>query len=224
MDTNDSRRAASGADVLVAEDSAESALLIESYLEALGLSFVRVTTGADLLARAQSEDFRLLLIDHSLPDMNGTEALKQLRINGCAVPAVSISASMSPEDEQLYRAAGFTDMLGKPFKREEFIVVVSKFISSPMQGIAAEAGWEDLARQFAERLPEKVQDLVQSCERGDIDRARFLAHKIRGSALFGFEEVSQVCGKLEEAFKSELSDGVPELLRELQTAVEKLRS
>jgi two-component system, sensor histidine kinase len=83
------------------------------------------------LARARERGFDLVLLDVSLPNMSGMEAIKVLRglpaYSG--VPIVAMTGHTSPEQHAKYLEMGFTEHLGKPFMPDELIELVENLLS-----------------------------------------------------------------------------------------------
>ena len=70
--------------------------------------------------------------------------------------------------------------------------------------------FEKLRAQYAKRLPTRIRDLCAKAERlrdeeaDDLDSVRMLAHRLQGPAgSYGFAEVSEIAGTLEELFESD---------------------
>jgi CheY-like chemotaxis protein/HPt (histidine-containing phosphotransfer) domain-containing protein len=110
-----------GGHVLLVEDEAVNAAVAQGYLEALGCTWAWVKDGPEAVARTAVEHFDLILMDLSMPTMDGyaTTALIRQRDTGLSrVPIVALSA----HDAVTYRAAclkaGMDDMLSKPYTLE----------------------------------------------------------------------------------------------------------
>ena len=72
-------------------------------------------SGAEALAAAPGFAPELLLIDMSMPGMDGMDLLARLRDAGVTVPAIFFTARSNPSDMERYRAAGAIGTLPKPF-------------------------------------------------------------------------------------------------------------
>lgn len=84
--------------VLIIEDSEDDALLLVRQLRSNGFSVQhqRVET-AEALEQALSQPWDLVLSDHSLPTMDGIEALKRVRVLNRDVPFVFVSGTIGEE-------------------------------------------------------------------------------------------------------------------------------
>jgi PAS domain S-box-containing protein len=72
----------------------------------------------------------LVLIDMQLPDIDGTEVLRQLRADAltASIPCVALSANAMPEDVQSARAAGFDDYWTKPIDLTAFLRALDRLM------------------------------------------------------------------------------------------------
>lgn len=84
--------------VLIIEDSEDDALLLIRQLNSNGFNVQhkRVET-AEALENALSQSWDLVLADHSLPTMNGLDALKRVRASNREVPFVFVSGTIGEE-------------------------------------------------------------------------------------------------------------------------------
>ena len=120
--------------LLYAEDDPVNALLMQAALERLpGVSLQVATTGhaACTLAEGQLPD--LLMLDMSLPDMNGHELLARLRRDPrlTGVPAVAVSADAMPEEIARALASGFDGYWTKPLDIHALPARLEALLSRP---------------------------------------------------------------------------------------------
>ncbi|CAB3669984.1 KDP operon transcriptional regulatory protein KdpE [Paraburkholderia sediminicola] len=87
---------------------------IHTNLEAAGMSVFDAQTGAQGLAQAATRLADLVIIDLSLPDMDGIEVIRELR-GWSAMPVIVLSARSREEDKVAALDAGADDYLTKPF-------------------------------------------------------------------------------------------------------------
>jgi len=123
-------------DVLVVEDDEVNALIIEAYLERLGLRVVRARDGAEAQALALRTPDRpaLVLMDCQMPRMDGHVATRRIRAQEAAlglarVPIVAITASLTEIDVQRCRADGMDEFLGKPFTALQLTAVLQRCLA-----------------------------------------------------------------------------------------------
>jgi signal transduction histidine kinase/ligand-binding sensor domain-containing protein/CheY-like chemotaxis protein/HPt (histidine-containing phosphotransfer) domain-containing protein len=117
------------AHVLLVEDEAVNAAVAEGYLEALGCTSSWVTSGAEAVARAGAEHFDLILMDLSMPEMDGFAATALIRrqesrtlgVHGgrSRVPIVALTAHDAARYRDKCLAADIDDILSKPYTLDD---------------------------------------------------------------------------------------------------------
>ena len=106
-----------GMNVLVVDDSEDTAEMVRCLLEIGGANVIAVTSGFEALRVAGEKQFDVVLSDISMPGMDGFEFLSRLRkLPGYAIlPAVALTGFGRPEDVQRAQRQGFYAHLTKPF-------------------------------------------------------------------------------------------------------------
>ena len=114
--------------ILIADDHAIVrkgliALLTKEYRH---VDICETSNGADAIAKSRGEHWDIILLDISMPGINGIETLKQLRADGVNSPILMLS--MQPEDQYAIRAlkAGASGFVNKDCVTDELIVAVHK--------------------------------------------------------------------------------------------------
>ena len=122
---DDSRFA--GLRVLAADDNAANRVLLQSMLEKLGASVDLVNDGQAAVEAAAGGDYDIILMDISMPGMDGVSALHAIRAQEAApgddgagdsrrpVPVVAVTANAMTHQVVEYIGAGFDSHLPKPF-------------------------------------------------------------------------------------------------------------
>jgi signal transduction histidine kinase/CheY-like chemotaxis protein len=103
--------------ILYVEDDPVNALLMQAVLERIpGVTLQVAGSGAAACLLAESRPPDLLMLDMTLPDMDGRELLTRLRADARlqGVPAVAVSADAMPDEIQRTLAAGFDAYWTKP--------------------------------------------------------------------------------------------------------------
>ena len=110
-------------DVLVAEDNEVNQILFTQMLMASGLRFRLVDNGEEAVAVFRASRPRMILMDISMPVMNGLQASRAIREleSGSArrVPIVAVTAHVLDGDREECLAAGMDDYLAKPISIEK---------------------------------------------------------------------------------------------------------
>src|SRR5689334_16508462 len=102
--------------LLVAEDTADHREVLTMLLRRNGYRVVEATTGYEAIDVALRERPDLILMDLSLPELNGWEATRRLRTRPelANTPIIAVSAHALPENTEAARAAGCDDYITKP--------------------------------------------------------------------------------------------------------------
>lgn len=119
MDANKSENAdAPLPRILVVDDDVELCELLREYLEPEGFRIDVAYNGADGLERATSGDFTLVVLDVMLPQVEGFEALRQIRQKS-HLPVIMLTARGDDVDRIHGLEIGADDYLMKPFNPRE---------------------------------------------------------------------------------------------------------
>ncbi|HEY4346223.1 MAG TPA: response regulator transcription factor [Gaiellaceae bacterium] len=122
--------------VLLVEDEESLASLVEAYLAQEGFTVVSVSSGQAAIERMEREPVRLVVLDLTLPDMDGLDVCKRIRTRS-AVPIVMLTARDDEADRLAGLGAGADDYIGKPFSPKE-LVARMKAVLRRSEGAAAE--------------------------------------------------------------------------------------
>jgi CheY-like chemotaxis protein len=128
----DSAAATRLCDVLYIEDDPVNFTLVERILEFRpALKLMHARSGGIGVEMAQAHSPKLILLDLNLPDMHGSEVLRQLqREPGTAqVPVVVLSADATPSQIERLLTAGARNYLTKPFDIDPFLAVVDEMVA-----------------------------------------------------------------------------------------------
>ena len=110
--------------LLYIEDNPVNVMLVEELVRGLsGLDIASETTGTAGVERAAVLLPDLVLVDIQLPDFDGFEVLRRLRLQPqtALIPCVALSANAMPEDIERALAAGFADYWTKPIDFKVFL-------------------------------------------------------------------------------------------------------
>ncbi len=116
----------------MAEDNAINQLVIQSMLEATGVSLTVVDNGQAALEAMARERFDCVLMDINMPVMDGMTALAAIRAGAAGdpeIPVIALTASTMAGDRERFLTMGFNDHLGKPVKPAALITALVRAIS-----------------------------------------------------------------------------------------------
>ena len=121
-----------GGTILVVDDEANIADLVEMYLRKEGFRVLKAGTGEDGLAAAKRERPRLVVLDVGLPGIDGLEVCRRLQadatLGGGSVPVIFLTARDSEIDRILGLEMGADDYLTKPFSPRELVARVKAIL------------------------------------------------------------------------------------------------
>ena len=118
-------------DILIAEDNEVNQMYIKYIMEELGVSFKIVENGRMAVDKWQILQPKLILMDVSMPQLNGYEATQKIRSieaqtpHGGHVPIIAVTAHAMKSDKEKSLAAGMDDYLAKPVSRASLIEKIS---------------------------------------------------------------------------------------------------
>ncbi len=118
------------ANILLVEDNPVNQLVARGMLSKLGCEVVVAGHGAEALEALELQRFDLVLMDCNMPVMDGYEASRRIRQSGRwpRLPIVALTANAMPEERDRCRAAGMSDYLAKPFRREELMTLIDQWV------------------------------------------------------------------------------------------------
>ena len=114
--------------VLLVEDDPTTSKSIEMMLTHANLNVYTTDMGEEGIDLAKLYDYDLILLDLGLPDMNGHEVLRQLRLAKVDTPILILSGSDDTENKIKGFGFGADDYLTKPFHREELVARIHAII------------------------------------------------------------------------------------------------
>lgn len=114
--------------ILIIEDEPDIADLEKDYLELSDFEVTVCNTGLDGLNKAGSETFDLIVLDLMLPEMDGFEVCKQIRIDQ-NIPIIMVSAKKDDIDKIRGLGLGADDYITKPFSPSELVARVKAHLS-----------------------------------------------------------------------------------------------
>jgi CheY-like chemotaxis protein len=114
------------------EDNPDNRLLVRAILEDL-YEITEYESGSDALQGLREQPADLVLLDISLPGMDGTEVLRSLRNDESLrkLPVVALTAHAMAGDREKYLDAGFDDYVSKPIVDETLLLnAVARLLSA----------------------------------------------------------------------------------------------
>lgn len=123
-------QAARALEVLLVEDNEINRMVAREMLRAEGHHVTDAHNGQIAVAMAQQTVFDLILMDISMPVMDGRAATRAIRAGGgpsAQVPIVALTANAVAEEQQAFLSDGMNDVLTKPLSREGLVSLVARY-------------------------------------------------------------------------------------------------
>ena len=117
-----------GIKVLIAEDNTLSLKATKQLLESADLKVEIAKNGIEVINQFKDFPFDIILMDVSMPKMNGFEATKSLREKDQNIPIIAMTANTYDDHVKACYDSGMTDILYKPFKSKDLYQMISKHV------------------------------------------------------------------------------------------------
>ena len=114
--------------ILLIEDDPNTARSIDLMLNHANFNVYLTDMGEEGVDLAKLYDYDLILLDLDLPDMNGMEVLRQIRLSRVDTPILILTGSDDTEVKLRGFGFGADDYMTKPFHREELVARIQAII------------------------------------------------------------------------------------------------
>ncbi|KAB8075150.1 hypothetical protein BDV29DRAFT_112265 [Aspergillus leporis] len=119
--------------ILLVEDNLVNHMVMLKLLQSFGFERVDAAwDGAEAVRMVKQTplSYNIVLMDISMPVMNGLEATSQIRKMGIDVPIIALTGNALKGDAETYLAQGMNDYLGKPVHRNQLLRVLWKWLGT----------------------------------------------------------------------------------------------
>jgi two-component system sensor histidine kinase/response regulator len=241
-----SRRSSRHLRILVAEDNMVNQRLATRLLEKQGHYTVVANDGLEALIAIENERFDLVFMDVQMPNLDGFEAMAQLRQNekvaGGHMPIVAMTAHAMKGDRERCLDAGFDDYVSKPIHAEELFNAIERTISHEPESATRDLPaaicdkttalanidndnqlLREIAEVFVDDCPRMMMAIRDAVTFGDATQLYRAAHALRGSvASFSAPCAFEAALALETMARSESLADAPKALDRLEAVVQRL--
>ena len=102
--------------ILLAEDNRATLKTVSDYLYAQGYQLTFAKTGREVIERLHEQQIHLIVMDIQMPEMNGLEAIRQIRASEDSqhLPIIAVTALAMPGDREQCLKTGADDYMSKP--------------------------------------------------------------------------------------------------------------
>lgn len=122
--------------VLIIDDEPDMCWALEGLLSVSGFASTTALNGHEALERIRSEHFSLVFLDAKLPDVEGLELAKQIRILNPSVHIVMISGYFYKDDISVQEALSgglICGFIAKPFLHEDIFRTIDTFLGGQFE-------------------------------------------------------------------------------------------
>jgi two-component system, sensor histidine kinase RpfC len=214
--------------VLVADDNPTNQAIISQLLASAGHSVLLADDGDQALDLYEHESPDIALLDFNMPGRNGLEVIRAIRVMeppGTKIPAIILSASVTPEARTRALESGADEFIGKPFDAASLIATVDKLAgrlkgrTGVRQTMPQRATDSEPARRTSprghERDPDNILNYDRLAEIEDIARdAQFTMELLRGFK----SDVESLMRRLDSSASTNSPETIGDILHALKGA------
>jgi CheY-like chemotaxis protein/HPt (histidine-containing phosphotransfer) domain-containing protein len=233
--------------ILLAEDDAVNQKLAARLLEKRGHNVTVASSGREVLelldasGHAPGNQFDLALMDVQMPDLDGLQAIAQIRLrektSGGHLPVIALTAYAMKGDRERCLEAGMDGYVAKPIRAAELLEAISQAAPAgppPSAVIDEHALLErlngdrsllgELIAVFQGDCPRMLNELRSAVETRDPAALQVAAHRLKGSvANFSSKSVFEAALRLENMGRQNDLDGAPAAYAVLDKEITRLR-
>ncbi|MBD2484347.1 PAS domain S-box protein [Planktothrix sp. FACHB-1365] len=116
--------------ILLAEDNSDNIHTLLNYLQAKGFDVEIAFNGIEAIQKARSLQPQVILMDISMPEMDGLEAMRQIRLDPqlTTLPIIALTALAMQGDREQCLAAGANEYLPKPVQLRQLVQLIQSLI------------------------------------------------------------------------------------------------
>jgi len=107
--------------ILVVDDDEINRMVVRVLMERRSYRVIEAASGPEALEQVKKETFDVVLMDLSMPGMDGLETTRRIRSDdaGSLLPVVALTAHTSHKEQKMCLEAGMNAVLRKPFDSEQ---------------------------------------------------------------------------------------------------------
>ena len=217
--------------VMIVDDNKTNLMLTEMILKKFGLEVKAVSSGQEAIDLASSIPFELILMDITMPGMDGIEAARQINQQMLTPPIVALTAHVQPEMIDDYLANGFKGYLRKPIEQLELIrelnlwlpagkntkplsiepsklPVINHKTLERLNVQIGEINFVRVRRLYLDETKRRLSNLLAAWVRRDHDSLALEAHTLASSvSSFGCDDLAWRMNKIDKAIRAmDMSD------------------
>jgi CheY-like chemotaxis protein len=232
--------------VLIADDNQINRLFLHGVLSQASFDVTEAADGSQALDLCRQQHFDLIFMDIRMPGMDGLEATAAIRslsgFDPVSTRIIALTADLRLQQKQELLQLGFDACLAKPVDRQTLLDSIHDYpegTSNPTDStptevldsdaaLSAAGGNRELVTKLADMLDRELAKFLpmidQAMADGNLDQARDMVHKIRGSAGYcGARVLLAEAERLELALANGEGSADGSALESFRTAAEATR-
>ena len=207
--------------ILLAEDNQISQMVTSRLLEKADYTVDVVDNGYEAIKALAATDYDLVIMDCSMPVMDGLTATREIRASGSmalnsAIPIIALIALDTKSDREKCFEAGMNDFVSKPVESGLLISAIKRCLvtnrddeASSLQQqeqvdpVLNDEFMDSIIDKFLNEVPLVMLELEQALELGDVVALKNISHRLRGPAgIIKADTLSKCSASLEQAARS----------------------
>ena len=164
-----------GADVLIVDDNRINLMVAEELLHQYGIDSDLAENGPEALEKVRQKHYDLIFMDHMMPEMDGIEVTRRIRLMGgdhLALPIIALTANAVSGMRELFLKNSLNDFLSKPIEIGELNRILRAWL--PEQKIVEDSTTAPTQDSPAEAMESEVLHDLALELKDDIDVTRAL--------------------------------------------------
>ena len=116
--------------ILIVDDDSRNIFALAATLKAKGYEYYTSPSAGEAIHLIRAKpDIGIVLLDMMMPDMDGYEALAELKSMNVDLPVISVTAQAMMGDREKCMEAGADDYVSKPIDVEKLLAIIERFIN-----------------------------------------------------------------------------------------------
>ncbi|MFA5629887.1 MAG: ATP-binding protein [Porticoccaceae bacterium] len=217
--------------ILVAEDNEFTRILLSTFFEHTDCQLVLTKNGREAIDVCREQRFDLILMDVRMPEVNGIEAVREVRRDSLNrdTPIIMLTADILQQEENALFDVGASDVVFKPFDEGKLLAAVRKHLRRTLVEQVArtspDADKEQRRRLFASEVARLTDVARQALEDQDVAVLQDAIHQLLGIAgVYRMAYLERAVQALHQAVKAGSDNKAVAAMETLILEVEKLQT
>ena len=217
-------------------------MLLQAYLASAQYDVDIVENGAEAVQKVEAGRYDVVFMDMQMPIMDGYTATRSIRAweqsqGRSPLPIIAVTAYALSGDRSKCLDAGCSGYLAKPIKKEALFAAIDEHVHNSRPAmetedaagesaptVRADPEISELIREFMRDMQGRPSTLTKALRAKDYQTIRTLGHQMKGEGgTFGFDAISTLGAKLEQAAIAENDETVQKTLLELSSYLERVK-